>query len=59
MSRLPYDADTARVARMIAAGAGLTRDRLDTYFGYLRGYWRSERRLLLARIAAGDRPGRV
>lgn len=48
-----------RVARMMAAGAGLAWDRLDTYPGYLRGYWRSEARLLLGRIAAGDRPGRA
>ena len=48
-----------RLARLMAAGAGFAWDRLDTYPGYLRGYWRSEARLLLGRIAAGDTPGRA
>ncbi|WP_166037006.1 hypothetical protein [Sphingosinicella sp. YJ22] len=54
-----HESEIERVARMMAAGAGLAWDRLDTYPGYLRGYWRSEARLLLGRIAAGDLPGRA
>lgn len=54
-----HESEIERVARMMAAGAGLAWDRLDTYPGYLRGYWRSEARLLLGRIAAGDTPGRA
>jgi hypothetical protein len=52
-----HDFEIERVARMMAAGAGLAWDRLDTYPGYLRGYWRSEARLLLGRLAAGVSPG--
>jgi len=58
MSRpVQLETEIDRVARMMAAGAGLAWDRLDTYPGYLRGYWRSEARLLLGRIAAGEMPG--
>lgn len=60
MSRpAPHETEVDRVASMMAAGAGLAWDRLDTYPGYLRGYWRSEARLLLGRLAAGDTPGRA
>ena len=60
MTRLvPHEAEIDRIARMMAAGAGLAWDRLDSYPGYLRGYWRSEARLLLGRLAAGDMPGRA
>ena len=60
MTRLvPNEAEIDRIARMMAAGAGLAWDRLDSYPGYLRGYWRSEARLLLGRLAAGDMPGRA
>ena len=59
MTRLAiHDAEIDRVARMMAAGAGVAWDLLDTYPGYLRGYWRSEARQLLGRLAAGDMPGR-
>ena len=54
-----HETEIDRIARLMAAGAGLAWDRLDTYPGYLRGYWRSEARLLLGRIAAGDMPGRA
>ena len=58
MTRLvPNEAEIDRIARVMAAGAGLAWDGLDSYPGYLRGYWRSEARLLLGRIAAGDTPG--
>jgi hypothetical protein len=58
MSRLATpEQEIDRVASMMAAGAGLAWDRLDTYPGYLRGYWRSEARLLLGRIAAANTPG--
>ena len=60
MTRLvPNESEIDRIARMMAAGAGLAWDRLDSYPGYLRGYWRSEARLLLGRLAAGDMPGRA
>jgi hypothetical protein len=50
----PYEAEIDRIARAMAAGAGVVWDRLDHYPGYLRGYWRSEARRLLARLASGD-----
>jgi hypothetical protein len=49
-----HEAEIDRVARAMAAGAGVVWDRLDFYPGYMRGYWRSEARLLLARLATGD-----
>lgn len=50
----PHEAEIDRVARAMAAGAGMVWDRLDHYPGYLRGYWRSEARTLLARFASGE-----
>jgi hypothetical protein len=52
------EAEIDKIARVMAAGAGLVWDRLDHYPGYLRGFWRNEARDLLARIATGqlDRP---
>lgn len=50
------EAEIDRIARVMAAGAGLPWDRLDHHPGYLRGFWRNEARLLLTRLAAGDLP---
>lgn len=52
-----HEAEIDRIAKVMAAGAGFAWDRLDSYPGYLRGYWRSEARQLLGRIAVGDSPG--
>jgi hypothetical protein len=49
-----HEAEIDRIARVMAASAGGVWDRLDHYPGYMRGYWRSEARTLLARITAGD-----
>lgn len=48
------EAEIDRIARAMAAGAGVVWDRLDHYSGYLRGYWRSEARALLGRLATGE-----
>ena len=53
---LQHEADIDKIASVMAAGAGVVWDRLDHYPGYLRGYWRSEARTLLARLASGDLP---
>ena len=50
------EAEIDRIARVMAAGAGIVWDRLDHYPGYLRGYWRNEARGLLTRLASGDLP---
>lgn len=50
------EAEIDKVARVMAAGAGIVWDRLDHYPGYMRGVWRTEARRLLDRIAAGDLP---
>jgi hypothetical protein len=42
--------DLDRVARALAASAGLVWDRLDHYPGYMRGIWRSEAAHLLGRM---------
>lgn len=49
-----HEAEIDRIARVMAAGAGVVWDRLDHYPGYLRGYWRHEARELLARLARAD-----
>ncbi len=49
-----YEAEIDRVARVMAAGAGIVWDRLDHYPGYMRGFWRNEARELLGRLADGD-----
>lgn len=55
MSRVQlHDAEVDKIARVMAAGAGVVWDRLDHYPGYMRGFWRSEARDLLARIASRD-----
>ena len=48
------EAEIDRIARVMAAGAGIAWERLDHYPGYLRGYWRNEARALLGRLATGD-----
>ncbi len=48
-----HEAEIDKIARVMAAGAGVVWDRLDHYPGYLRGFWRNEARGLLDRIAAG------
>jgi hypothetical protein len=48
------EAQIDRIARVMAAGAGVVWDRLDHYPGYLRGYWRNEASALLGRLAVGD-----
>ena len=52
-----HEAEVDRIARVMATGAGIAWDRLDTYPGYMRGYWRSEARQLLGRLA--DASGRT
>jgi hypothetical protein len=46
-----HDAEIDKIARVMAAGAGVVWDRLDHYPGYMRGFWRNEARELLDRIA--------
>jgi hypothetical protein len=41
------NADLDRIARALAASAGVSWERLDHYPGYLRGIWRSEAAHLL------------
>jgi hypothetical protein len=48
------EAEIDRLARTMAAGAGVVWDRLDHYPGYMRAYWRGEARQLLTRLAAGE-----
>jgi hypothetical protein len=48
------EAEIDKIARVMAAGAGVVWDRLDHYPGYMRGYWRNEARELLNRLAVGD-----
>jgi hypothetical protein len=48
------EAEIDKIARVMAASAGVVWDRLDHYPGYLRGFWRNEARDLLSRIATGD-----
>lgn len=48
------EAEIDRLARVMAAAAGVVWDRLDHYPGYLRSYWRGEARNLLARLASGE-----
>jgi len=47
------EAEIDKIARVMAAGAGVVWDRLDHYPGYMRGYWRNEARSLLGRLEAG------
>ena len=55
MSRFQtHEAEIDKIARVMAAGAGVVWDRLDHYPGYLRGFWRNEARGLLGRIASRD-----
>ena len=55
MSRVQIqEAEIDKIARVMAAGAGVVWDRLDHYPGYMRGFWRNEARDLLSRIATGD-----
>jgi hypothetical protein len=53
-----HEAEIDKIARVMAAGAGVAWDRLDHYPGYMRGFWRNEARGLLDRMAARelDRP---
>lgn len=48
------EAEIDRLARSMAASAGVVWDRLDHHPGYLRAYWRGEARILLERFANGD-----
>lgn len=48
------EAEIDRLARSMAASAGVVWDRLDHHPGYLRAYWRGEARLLLDRLTNGD-----
>ena len=48
------EAEIDRIARVMAAGAGIVWERLDHYPGYMRGYWRTEARALLGRLATGE-----
>ncbi len=48
------EAEIDRLARTMAASAGVVWDRLDHYPGYIRTYWRGEARALLDRLATGD-----
>ena len=48
------EAEIDRLARTMAASAGVVWDRLDHYPGYMRSYWRGEARILLERLATGD-----
>lgn len=50
------EAEIDRLARMMAASAGVVWDRLDHHPGYLRAYWRGEARHLLSRMAEGALP---
>jgi hypothetical protein len=55
MSKVQFhEPEIDKVARVMAAGAGVVWDRLDHYPGYLRGFWRNEARDLLNRIACRD-----
>ncbi len=55
MSRFQlHEAEIDKIARVMAAGAGVVWDRLDHYPGYWRGFWRNEARDLLDRMAKGD-----
>ncbi len=49
-----HEAEIDKIARVMAAGAGVVWDRLDHYPGYMRGFWRNEARGLLDRIASRD-----
>lgn len=48
------EAQIDKIARVMAAGAGVVWEKLDHYPGYLRGYWRNEARALLGRLASGE-----
>jgi len=48
------EAEIDRLARTLAASAGVVWDQLDHYPGYMRSYWRGEARVLLDRLANGD-----
>lgn len=55
MSKVQFhEPEIDKIARVMAAGAGVAWDRLDHYPGYLRGFWRNEARDLLNRIACRD-----
>ncbi len=55
MSKVQFhEPEIDKIARVMAAGAGVVWDRLDHYPGYLRGFWRNEARDLLNRIACRD-----
>ncbi len=48
------EAEIDRLARTMAASAGVVWDRLDHHPGYMRAYWRGEARILLDRLTTGD-----
>lgn len=48
------EAELDRLARAMAASAGIVWDQLDYHPGYLRAYWRGEARQLLNRLASGE-----
>ena len=50
------EAEIDKIAKVMAAGAGVSWERLDHYPGYMRGFWRNEARLLLTRLADGVLP---
>lgn len=43
-------ANIDRIARALAASAGVAWERLDAYPGYLRGIWRAKARQLLSHM---------
>ena len=45
-----------RIARMLAASAGLIWDLLDKHPGYQRGYWRERARSMLKSMEAQGSP---
>lgn len=47
------DPEIERVARVLAAAAGLAWDRFQKYPGYYRNYWREEALCALGRMGPG------
>lgn len=56
MGRQDDRANIDRIARALAASAGVAWERLDNYPGYLRGIWRAKARRLLSHMDV-DAPG--
>ncbi len=55
MSKVQFhEPEIDKIARVMAAGAGVVWDRLDHYPGYMRGFWRNEARCLLDRMSRND-----